>query len=290
MIISFSGGLGNQMFQYAYYFSQKKRHPEITVLADVSSYEVCATHNGYELNKIFGIVLDVCNSETSSTHRMTNTLLDRLLRKCGIYYAGYHYTVRDKAKGFEKRFLDKYSNEDYLYGFWQSEKYFEPYKEQIKDVFQFSQYTNENNKMVASKMRSTNSIAIHVRRGDYLKNKMYVNLAETDYYEKAIDKIKKNEIGKKTWFIFSDDIEWCKTNLKLAGEDVQYVTGNVGNESYRDMQLMTECKYVIVANSSFSWWGAYLNRNANLIVAPKEYYVRNSGFNKDICPDNWIRI
>ena len=290
MIISIAGGLGNQMFQYAYYFSQKKRYPNMNILADLSFFDASKIHNGYELDRIFGISLDLCNEETSVKHRMTNTILDRLLRKCGIYYAGFHYTLRDKAKGFDERFMKAFAEDDYLYGFWQSEKYFKPYKLDIMKKFQFPNYTNSVNIEIADKMKKTLSVAIHIRRGDYLNNRMFVNLSEVGYYKRAIEKIKQLVQGQKYWFVFSDDIEWCKKNLDLDNEIVEYVSGNCGSESYRDMQLMTECKYMIVANSSFSWWAAYLNRDANIIIAPKEYYVNNAGFNRDVCPEEWLRI
>ena len=290
MIISIAGGLGNQMFQYAYYYSQKRRYPELRVLADLSFYDASNVHNGYELERIFGITLDCCNETTSAKHRMTNTIFDRVLRKFGVYYAGFHYSLRDKAKGFDKRFLEKFNDDDYLYGFWQSEKYFGKYKEDIVKQFDFPAYIKKNNLIVAKQMQKTESIAIHVRRGDYLKNSMFVNLAEEGYYQKAIEEVKKKAKNDRHWFVFSDDIEWCRANLPLLSETVQYVSDNKGKESFRDMQLMSEAQYMIIANSSFSWWGAYLNKRAKMIVAPKAFYVKNTGFNKDICPDNWIRI
>lgn len=290
MIISIAGGLGNQMFQYAYYLAQKHRYPDMKVLADLSFYDASKIHNGYEINRIFGICVDECDANVSSAHRMTNTIFDRLLRKCGFYYAGFHYTLRDKAKGYDKRFVGQFAEDDYLFGFWQCEKYFSECKELVLNSFQFPPYKSDANKNIATKMNSVESIAIHVRRGDYLKNKMFVNLAEDGYYERAIAMIKKEAASSREWFVFSDDIEWCKNNLHLSGENVHYVTGNKGNDSYMDMQLMTEAKYLIIANSSFSWWGAYLNKRAKMIIAPKKFYNHNEGFNKDICPNLWKRV
>lgn len=289
MIISIAGGLGNQMFQYAYLLSQKERYPEQDVLADLSFFDVSEIHNGYELEQIFGISMPKCSRDISERYRPSEAIIYRVLRKVGMYYAGYKYTIRDKASGFDERFLNKFDTKDYLFGFWQSEKYFKDIKQSIIKAFHFPNYCNQENIRIANEMHNLNSIAIHVRRGDYLKNKMFINLSEVGYYERAIAEIKNLSLSIRKWYIFSDDISWCIDNLPLIDENVEYVNWNTKEKSYQDMQLMTECKYVIVANSSFSWWGAYLNQNATAVIAPKEYYVNNPGFNKDVCPEEWIR-
>lgn len=290
MIILFEGGLGNQMFQYAYYLAQKERFPEAKVQADLRFFTYHQVHNGYELKRIFNIDVEECTKEISENHKESNSLVVRLLRKLGFYYAGFKFDYRDKACGFDEVFMKELPSDAYLYGFWQSEKYFENIKSLLHEKLVFPPITDENNLKYLNAIASTHSVGMHVRRGDYLNNKMFVNLSEVGYYRQTIEEIKKKSDEKLTWFIFSDDIGWCKENLNLSNEEVVYITGNTGKNSFRDMQLMTQCEYLILANSSFSWWGAYLNTRAKSIYAPKEYYVNNPGFNKDISPNSWIRI
>ncbi|WP_027294810.1 alpha-1,2-fucosyltransferase [Robinsoniella sp. KNHs210] len=256
----------------------------------MSFFDANNVHNGYELQKVFGIDIPKCSTEISLRYQVRDGLIYRLLRKIGMYYAGYKYTVRDIAEGFDPRFLKHFKSDDYLFGFWQSEKYFNGHRKQILKAFTFPMYIEVDNIRVSAEMRENNSIAMHVRRGDYVHNKMFVNLADIGYYDCAISKIIEVAPKERKWYIFSDDIGWCKENLPLQNECVEYVNWNTKGNSFRDMQLMTECNYVIVANSSFSWWGAYLNQYAKVIIAPKQYYVNNDGFNKDICPDSWIKV
>ena len=134
------------------------------------------------------------------------------------------------------------------------------------------------------------SVGIHVRRGDYLKEKQYLGICELDYYTKAID-IMKEHFVCPSFYIFSNDLEWCREKLEvLTGkENTVYVDWNKGNESYQDMRLMSYCKGLIIANSSFSWWGAFLNQEENkFIVAPKRW--KNTKYNLEIQLPEWTLI
>ena len=280
------------MFQYAYMVSQKKRHPECNVYGDLSIIQVYCTHNGFELERVFKdkVHIEYCDKKIQEKLRTKKTFVYRALRKIGFKNAGKPKALQDKANGFDPYFTSAFDENEYLTGWWQSPKYFCTVENEIKNTFKFPLLKDEINIQNMNMIKSTNSVGIHVRRGDYLKYPEYVNLGDSQYYTKAIERIKLQEKDKITWFIFSNDIEWCKQNLPFDGFDkCMYITNNTGLDSYKDMQLMAACKKLIIANSSFSWWAGYLNEYGN-IIAPEKYFVDNQGFNKDIYPENWERI
>jgi len=290
LIIRFSGGLGNQMFQFAYLTAQQKRYPDERVVADIGDYDTYIHHNGFEIEKIFGLDIPKCSESEKESHRIQMTIKNKILWRLGLKEAGFPKRIQDNCNGFDCRFLEKFKDEDFLWGYWQSERYFANCKQEIENLLKFPEITDEVNVKISSEIMAENSVAIHIRRGDYLKFPELVDLSETEYYLKSIELVKQKENIKKHWFIFSDDIEWCKKNLCLSNEKITYVVNNTGNNSFRDMQLMSLCNYIIVANSTFSWWAAWLADNPKLIIAPKNYYNNKPGFDEDICPESWVRI
>ena len=178
---------------------------------------------------------------------------------------------------------------NYYIGYWQSEKFFKDISDEIRKDFSFPKFTSEKNLEILKLIKSYNSVSIHIRRGDYLQNRGFNGLAPLEYYQKAIEYI-KNKIENPHFFIFSNDIEWCRKNLSI--ENSYYIDWNRGEESYRDMQLMSLCKHNIIPNSTFSWWGAWLNKNPNkIVIAPEKWF--NDCVNIDysnIVPETWIKI
>ena len=291
MVVRFSGGLGNQMFQYAFLLSLQYRFPDRVIEGDLGDYEVLEHHNGYELEKIFGIKIPLCSEGEKERHKINMSLPHRFLIKIGIKNIGFPKRVMDLQKGFDENFVSALSEQDFLWGYWQDEKYFKNIKAQILDAFTFPAIKREDIKNYEIKqiIESGNSISVHVRRGDYLLETEYVSLCESNYYQKAIQEIKKRVKDPK-WFVFSDDIDWCRQNL-IFGENVWYVENNMGQNSFRDMQLMSLCKHNIIANSTFSWWGAWLNTNSEkIVICPDQFYKDNEQFNENIICDGWKNI
>jgi len=180
----------------------------------------------------------------------------------------------------------------YIKGYWNSEKFFAPYKNQIIKDFTFPELDEQHNIVISDIIANENSVSLHVRRGDFVNNSMCGNICSENYYHNAIKYIQEN-IESPSFYIFSNDIDWCRNNLSRYFKDspVTYVTENVADKSYRDMQLMSLCKHNIVANSGFSWWGAYLNLNPNKIVlAPNRWWNSDDGHQKDVIPDEWIQL
>lgn len=271
-IVKILGGLGNQMFQYALYIALKQRLPEERVMVDYSYFNTYHVHNGLELERVFGVELPQASfgELLKVTWPVRSFRLSRAIRKllpkrrteC-VEHGGYAFNTEVFSVG------DKYYD-----GYWQSVKYFEAYKDVVLRTFKFSMPINEKSERLLQLLEhEDNSVSIHVRRGDYLKAKKYAGLCGEDYYQRAIACIKSN-IAAPSFYIFSDDMEWCRVHIAtmLGNSEVTYVDWNNGNDSPLDMLLMSRCNHNIIANSSFSWWAAYLNGNEKKIVcAPKKW-------------------
>ena len=284
LIIACAGGLGNQMFQYAFYLSRKTMYDDVKF--DISWFNENKIHNGYELERIFSLNIEYADAENLYKIGKPKNIIDKIIKK--IFYTNniYYMTAHDEAIKY-LRDIDKYNN-GYLFGYWQSEKYFETIKDEVKKLFDFKIPLDIQNKKLIIKMKDENSVAVHIRRGDYLKYDHLSNICTINYYKNAIEYIEKY-VNNPYYYIFSNDIEWCKKNLNLI--KAIYVDWNKGNDSYKDMQLMSQCKHNIIANSSFSWWGAWLNNNPNKIVCvPEKWFDLPGCETRDICPDEWIRI
>lgn len=166
------------------------------------------------------------------------------------------------------------------------------YRSTILEDFTFINMPNKRNQSVLNMIDSKNSISIHVRRGDYVSNaatNKYHGLCDLGYYKKSIDYISKR-VESPVYYIFSDDISWCKINLKIKG-NVTYISHNNGDNSWEDMRLMSRCKHNIIANSSFSWWAAWLNTNLDkIVIAPRNWYKDLPRNMTDIIPSSWLTV
>jgi hypothetical protein len=264
--IIFKGGLGNQMLQYGMY----------TYCRDVLRNDVCyfyreGDHNGFELDKYF----------------------DVHLQKAPCWMVIFYWLAWRLYKyGICKRFLAKDGDTAriekalYINGYWSNKKYFSHPGFDL----QFKQLSlNNSNHDVVQKMKDQSSIAVHVRRGDYLKpeNARIFTTLTADYYNKALEKCRQQLGSEATVFFFSDDIAWVRQNIKAS--NAVYVDWNRGDDSIYDMYLMSLASANIIANSSFSFWAARLNKRSQLVVYPDNWYA-NGAPKKDIFPDSWVAI
>ncbi len=266
VIINFCGGLGNQMFQYSLYKIMKKEN--IKVKADIHWFSENNLHNGFELEDVFNIKLDY-----ATQLECYRTISDN-----------YIYENIKKYFSFQKNILDIKCG--YLKGYWQNEKYFNKYRDEILSDFKFS-INDKKNCTISQEMSKEESVSIHIRRGDYLSiEDKFGGIATLEYYNKAI-KIIKERLVKPKFYIFSDDLEWTRNNLKI--ENCVYIDFNRGKDSYKDMYLMSKCKHNIIANSTFSWWGAWLNQNKEKIVIVPERMWNIAPGGEKLFPDNWIK-
>jgi hypothetical protein len=290
MIVShILGGLGNQMFQYASARAVAYKHNQILLL-DLKDFNDYPLHNGFELGRIFNVEHQKATTkDISKVLWMANSRnLKRVFKHKLLKYIKPKRFIVEYTSNYCKE-LNNAEDNIYLYGYWQNERYFKPIEHLVRKDFNFKLPLSGLNLELAKSIKANSSISVHVRRGDYLSDKKtaaLLNVCTKEYYFKAINLIAM-KVKSPTFYVFSDDIEWVKQNIPIQHPCV-YVNHNHGVESYIDMQLMSLCKHNIIANSSFSWWGAWLNNNPEKIVyAPKIWFLNSRYSEMNIVPDSW---
>lgn len=265
VVIQLSGGMGNQMFQYALYLRLKALGKKVKI-DDKTDYQ---GKNKRPLRLgVFGIKYEV---PTELEMRcLTDSFLDmvsRIRRKLtGRKTAEYI----EKNPLFDKKVLEM--ERAYLVGCWQSEKYFYAVKEEVRKAFTFGELgLSEKMLEYEQKMKESNSVCLHIRRGDYLDTSdVYGGICTPEYYEKAMKQMEEWQPDCH-FFVFTNDVPWVKENYQ--GKNLTIVEGNDEDSGYLDLYLMTKCKHYILANSSFSWWGCYLNPSKEKkVIAPKKWF------------------
>lgn len=285
------GGLGNQMFQYAATRSLALDRC-VSYSLDIAQFSKYKLHQGFELNSIFD-----CNSPLATQFDIKNVLgwqSNKIVRQCIEYPALSRFRLSSWVKEpyfkYWKGFYDAPSN-CYLEGYWQSEKYFVNVKDVIREDFRFRLTMSPKNAFLAKKIEESNAISLHVRRGDYVSNRCaneVHGVCSIEYYKKAIKYIAE-KIANPKFFVFSDDMDWVRENIDIGYPNV-LIDHNNGFESYNDMRLMSMCQHHIVANSTFSWWGAWLNPSLEkVVIAPRKWFAQGKDAS-DLIPDNWITI
>ena len=264
IIIQLSGGLGNQMFQYALYLQLKAQGRKVKI-DDRTEYQGSNSRN---------IQLPFFHTEyeIASRHEidlMTDSFMDpfhRIKRKVfGRKRVAYH----EKGNSYNSEVFQ--FNTMYMEGCWQSEKYFKDSREVLCSTLTLrDEYRTEKERAYLSRINMVQSVGIHIRRGDYLASEvqdLYGNICTEEYYRKAICEVKKN-MPEAEFFVFTNDIDWARANI--SDKNFTIVNCSTEETGYLDMDLMSHCKHNIIANSSFSWWASYLNPNPDkMVIAPK---------------------
>ena len=279
IIIKIKGGLGNQLFQYAVGRAVALHHKSPLKL-DLTMFKTYELHK-YLLDQ-FAIQADMATENEISELKGGNNLLFSALRKAGL--------VKRKSYLKEKRssYFDAsvFQNDNvYLDGYWQNELYFSGIRELLlRELASISSMSDEGYAYWKC-IKKSNSVSLHIRRGNYL-NLKNVNVLDVDYYIKAVDYLRKS-IEKPTFFIFSDDLDWCKNSLGFLDNCV-FVDRT--KTEIDDLKLMSFCQHNIIANSSFSWWAAWLNQNSKkIVVAPKGWLLNDPGSSNVILSD-WVKL
>ena len=295
IIVRLSGGLGNQMFQYA----TGRR------LALMRAVPLKLDLRG------FGVPLpgDTARSFALDVFRINAEFArpEEVAQLCGLSRSGLvncASKVKEKLLPLKMRhcFKERHFHFDpdllllgdrvYLDGFWQSERYFSDIRDTILRDFTAIQPLAGKNLELAEQLATVTSVSIHVRRGDYVTNRAaleYHGVCQLEYYRQGIEYIAE-KVGKPRLFIFSDDPEWVRKNLHLPYPST-FVDHNGPDRAYEDLRLMSLCSHNIIANSSFSWWGAWLNRNpGKVVVAPSRWFNRQDINTDDLIPPGWLRI
>lgn len=290
IIVRIIGGLGNQMFQYAAGRRLAATHNTVLKL-DISDFADYNLHSYglsvFNINELLATQEEIRllkEPETDSLKKMFKKLLQHP-SKLGISH------IQEKQYNFDPQIL-ALSNSIYLDGYWQSEKYFADIANIIKNEFTVTLPQTGTNLELAQHISSGESVSLHVRRGDYVtdaKTNTIHGTCDLDYYARCIEFLAQ-KVLRPCFFIFSDDPEWAEKNLKMA-YTATFIGHNGPEKNYEDLRLMSQCKHHIIANSSFSWWGAWLGQHQGTIVcAPKRWFNSPAFDTKDLLPETWVRL
>lgn len=288
--IILSGGLGNQMFQYAAaralslrlgtgvmfdLYKLQKRSKAVKRNYGLGIFDLKAKYV-YSLKNIFFV--------KSYGYLKKYRFGENILRASKFFH--------DKRASVYDSGFESLSSGNVLMGYFQNENYFKKYADVIRHDFYFDIRLSADKQSLEQKICFTNSVSIHIRRGDYMNPDSNLQMLSLEYYYKAMEYI-STKIKDPYFFIFSDDMEWVKQNFVPKNVSYTYIDPNKEDAAYIDMLLISKCKHNIIANSSFSWWGAWLNNNKNkMVIAPSVWYKNDSGDNypEGFIPESWFVI
>lgn len=292
------GGLGNQLFQYAAGYALAQQHQTKLVLDDTQC--ILDKNRPYELHHLQISARPWNESEKAWVERavrltrpmtgQTHSLAKTAKRLLVPHLSSWFSYVEDQYHGFQPDvFLPK--GHVYLAGTWASELYFSDLASAVRREFAFARPPEDQNKDMLADIENSNAVCIHVRRGDYVTiadTSKRFGVCSLQYYQDAFSYL-CSRLENPTAFVFSDDPEWVRENLHPPFKTV-YVRHNVGMKNYEDLRLMAACKHFVVANSTFSWWGAWLAANPDkIVIAPKKWSIDANGID-DPVPGSWLRL
>ena len=276
-LIKMIGGLGNQMFIYAFYLQMRKRFPGTRIdLSDMRHYHA---HNGYELDRVFGI-----SDREFCIAKPLKKVLEFLFFKVILERKQNLETMEAFTKSYAYPFL-------YFKGFYQSERFFKDVEDEVRQAFAFdlNKANAESQNLARQIQENPHAVSLHVRRGDYMEPKFYKRygtVCSQAYFQRAVEMMLA-QVPQAHFYIFSDDVEWVQQNLRLPRATV--VSCNRGADSWQDMMLMSLCRHNIICNSTFSWWGAWLNANPEKrVIAPSRWLADVDM--PYIIPETWIKV
>jgi hypothetical protein len=287
------GGLGNQMFQYATGLALSRKLGADHLL-DVSYYKIDEKLDNTPRELELG-VFNLQYKKYSGV--LGNYIFNKFINKFSflrktflpLFRIFYFTDVDDLQKAVEI----KQNGTFYLDGYWPSYLFFNDYKAEIKEVYTFDKTINEVNLELSNIMSNQSSVAIHIRRTDYLKSNSSHKVLKASYYKDAIAYI-KSKVSNPVFYFFGDDHEWIRDNFFIDNSNYFLINKNVGISSHLDMFLMTSCKHIIISNSTFSWWAAYLNKfKDNITVAPLDWFKEGGCdyfVHEKLIPGEWMKF
>lgn len=296
IIVKLMGGLGNQMFQYAIGRCLAHRHRTELKLDHAFLESSCdnVTHRQFELDCLRVSCRRASRADCSfvalyGRKRAIRWIISML--PLAWQMSCSRRVLRECSFRFDPSFLDAPDN-IYLQGYWQSELYFADVAEILRKEFQVRNPLAGENLRIATVINNCCSVSLHIRRGDYVsdpKTASFHGLCSLEYYTCAVEMLNK-ELTAPHYFVFSDDIAWAKANLKLE-HPMTFVDHNAADQGHEDLRLMSLCRHHIIANSSFSWWGAWLNPcPGKVVIAPDRWFRDPAIDNGDLLPPSWRRI
>ena len=299
IVVKLFGGLGNQLFQYAFGKKLSLKTNQKLYLEIESGFKNDPYQRNYNLSpfkvqenllKNDPISMDMHHLSIDKKH-WQGTIKNYLL---GLKRYNWQL-IREKNLEYDAS-IEVIKKHSYLDGFWQSENYFKDVREEILQDFQLKASLKNENALISKKMSEVVSVSLHIRRVHGVElpgqhhHKIHGGL-DFAYYQKAINIIADQHPNLEL-FVFSDDIEWAKENFK-SRFPVEFMSQNDDAHNYLDLVLMSHCKHQIIANSTFSWWAAWLNQNPEkIVIAPKMWFVDQemNAQTQDLIPSDWLRI
>jgi hypothetical protein len=292
IILNVMGGLGNQMFQYAFGLAlAQSTGQEVRFILDTLSKHKSA--RTFDLQNVFGLnppLASDADLEKMIGHWRKRAWIRRVLSRRSFRLIGGPHFISESHYSSVPKHEALSLKGAYFHGYWQSQDYFMSASNCVRKSFQFVGDSCPANHAVRERMNAAPSIGIHVRRGDYVSNPKAASkhgVLSPDHYVRAVENLRQAMPGARV-FAFSDDPKWLQCFVESHFENAECILNNVGTKSFRDMQLMTNCDALVIANSSFSWWAAWLNNKPRkIIVAPKRWF-QNPNFNTaKLIPSDW---
>ncbi|WP_295916124.1 alpha-1,2-fucosyltransferase [Anaerovibrio lipolyticus] len=296
IVVHLTDGLGNQMFQYALAKALAIQN-NTDIIFDMGWYEInkyrgrrlyqldifpMNCHKVNEAGKCWDFALKYLHFTRNIFRHKSNSKIRSLLGPTGV-------SIKEKSPDYDSTVPEQAKDKNVcLTGYWQSEKYFRHIRRELLADFRFLPELEGKNLSVSQQIKNcANPVALHIRRGDYIATDF--DVCGLDYYQKAIKYITE-KVGDIQLFVFSNDIPWAKENLK-TDQEINFVDNNTEENGYEDMRLMSLCRHHIIANSSFSWWGAWLGTAEDkIVVAPKKWMANEQSGHEDVVPSEWIKI
>ena len=289
------GGLGNQLFQYAAGRALAERLGARLILDCTLRH---AHFRPIVLDRL-AIDADIVRDAWEKPHRryfripgtlgrrLTDSFHDQFPRSYRL--GGHSFNVFGEGRLFTyNEAFEKLSGSTYLIGYWQSYRYFEAIVDKLLREIRPKHPVSEANRMWLSRIEESNSVCLHVRRGDYLRGKVDSPIAcGRSYYANAMGHISRLLTHPKL-FVFSDDMAWCRS--AFADSEAAFVDSNGPDDAVDDLRLMAACRHHIIANSSLSWWGAWLARHPDQIVIAPEPWLPAADSDRDLLPTRWIKM
>lgn len=292
IVIRLRGGLGNQMFQYALGVALAKRLDtelkiDLTSLLKRKKETDDTVVRNFQLH-IFNINASyLIKPQTINTLRKLRlNVIVQLLK--GVKLFGVK-TIKEQRFNFNKAIIENPIDNALYNGYWQSEYYFKDVAETVRAQFKFKHKLCSKASKLLDTIQQTNSVCVHIRRGDYATAKGF-NLSDLSYFETAANVIAKN-VHNPYFFIFSDEPKWCLKHVKLKHPSTVIDYNTKAIRFKQDLELMSKCNHFIMSASSFSWWAVWLrNNNEGIVIAPKDWFINNDKDVTDLIHPKWIRL
>jgi len=290
VIIKIIGGVGNQMFQYAFAYSLSQKI-NVPLKIDISAFEFYDIRQ-YALDH-YCIDLDIATEDDVCRLKyppesLVAKFIRKLIRQSKLLAKTYY---KESSFQFDKNVFNQ-SGDVYFEGYWQSEKYFSNYRVDLLKLFVLKDPVHAKSRFYQQQILDSHAVSLHIRRGDYVtdeKTNSFHGTCNLNYYKNAVSYITSQ--GKNPcFFVFSDDLSWAKANLGFI-ENFSFIELGTDSLDHEEMWLMSQCEHNIIANSSFSWWGAWLNQHPNkIVIAPCRWFTDSSIDTRDLIPETWVRL